>query len=441
MPPKVKHSKSSTVKSFGPATEEGLRTRSASMKTRSGSLYVTIPSGPRPKPRLKRKDPNAVHLTEEEDFQLTFNRAKRTIGKLPDPQPDDVEATPPAWSNSLEKLQHPSECSKHLEDDDAESAAPDAEDEVEDPPPRSKVNSRRPPTTYTCKDKSKRTSEHSRRLDDDNADHHAPGTEDEEPPPPLLPSRTPRAHPPLQHSRRLDDNDGDDHPPSATLHIESNKDMATGTASHLADETLADVEHVEQLVLLGDATSTNGRATASPRSRSSSLEWPGSDVDFTQIEEHEDPYEVEPETKAFDEDISDDESDAYKPDDDNEDADKVGEEEEEEEEVLLSPKVIQTKGKARTAPSKVQAFCQRGKKKAKRAALLSNLEPTDESDQEAVGRKSKKGPLSKEALAECEEFGREMEERATALAKKFGKKTRSIFAAASLSTLASRKES
>ncbi|KIJ08145.1 hypothetical protein PAXINDRAFT_18696, partial [Paxillus involutus ATCC 200175] len=82
-----------------------------------------------------------------------------------------------------------------------------------------------------------------------------------------------------------------------------------------------------------------------------------------------------------------------------------------------------------------------GKKKAKRAALLSNLEPTDESDQEAVGRKSKKGPLSKEALAECEEFGREMEERATALAKKFGKKTRSIFAAASLSTLASRKES
>ncbi|KIJ12757.1 hypothetical protein PAXINDRAFT_14325 [Paxillus involutus ATCC 200175] len=104
-------------------------------------------------------------------------------GKLPDPQPDDAEATPPAWSNSLEKSQHPSECSKHLEDDDAESAAPDAEDEVEDPPPRSKVNSRRPPTTYTRKDKSKRTSEHSRRLDDNNADHHAPGTEDEEPPP------------------------------------------------------------------------------------------------------------------------------------------------------------------------------------------------------------------------------------------------------------------
>ncbi|KIJ04422.1 hypothetical protein PAXINDRAFT_22290, partial [Paxillus involutus ATCC 200175] len=101
------------------------------------------------------------------------------------------------------------------------------------------------------------------------------------------------------------------------------------------------------------------------------------------------------------------------------------------------PKVIQTKGKAQTAPSKVKG----GKKKAKRAALLSNLEPTDESDQEAVGRKSKKGPLSKEALAECEEFGREMEERATTLAKKFGKKTRSIFAAASLSTSASRKES
>ncbi|KIJ05018.1 hypothetical protein PAXINDRAFT_21704 [Paxillus involutus ATCC 200175] len=211
--------------------------------------------------------------------------------------------------------------------------------------------------------------------------------------------------------------------------------MATGTASHLADETLADVEHVEQLVLLGDVTSTNGRATASPRSRSSFLEWPGSDVDFTQIEEHEDPYEVEPETKAFNEDISDDESDTYKPDDDNEDADKVGEEEEEE--VLLSPKVIQTKGKARTAPSKVKG----GKKKAKRAALLSDLEPTDKSDQEAVGRKSKKGPLSKEALAECEEFGREMKERATALAKKFGKKTRSVFVAASLSTSASRKES
>ncbi|KIJ09749.1 hypothetical protein PAXINDRAFT_17184, partial [Paxillus involutus ATCC 200175] len=81
-----------------------------------------------------------------------------------------------------------------------------------------------------------------------------------------------------------------------------------------------------------------------------------------------------------------------------------------------------------------------GKKKAKRAALLSDFEPTDESDQEAVGRKSKKGPLSKEALTECEEFGREMEERATALAKKFGKKTRSIFTAASLSMSASRKE-
>ncbi|KIJ08524.1 hypothetical protein PAXINDRAFT_18351 [Paxillus involutus ATCC 200175] len=283
MPPKVKHSKSSMAKSFGPATEEGLQTRSASMKTRSGSLYVAIPSGPRPKPRLKRKDPDAVHLTEE----------------------------------------------------------------------------------------------------------------------------------------------GDDHPPSATLHIESNKDMATGTASHLADKTLADVEHVEQLVLLGDATSTNGRVMALPRSCSSSLEWPGSDVEFTQIEQHEDPYEVEPETKAFDEDISNDESDAYKPDDDNEDADKVGEEEEEE--VLLSPKVIQTKGKVRTALSKVRAFCQRGEKKAKRATLLSDLEPTDESDQEAVGTKSKKGPLSKEALAECEEFSREMEERATALAKKFGKKTRSIF--------------
>ncbi|KIJ05382.1 hypothetical protein PAXINDRAFT_21349 [Paxillus involutus ATCC 200175] len=283
MPPKVKHSKSSTAKSFGPATEEGLRTRSTSMKTRSGSLYVAIPSGPRPKPRLKRKDPDAVHLTEEEDFQLTFNRAKRTIGKLPDPQPNNAEATPPAWSNSLEKLQHPSECSKHLEDDDAESAAPDAEDKVEDPPPRSKVNSRCPPTTYTCKDKSKRTSEHSRRLNDDNADHHAPGTEDEDAPPPLLPSRTPRAHPPLQtatpsldqekskhpseHSQRLDDDDSDDHPPSATSHIESNKDMATGTASHLADETLADVEHVEQLVLLGDVTSTNGRVTALPCSR------------------------------------------------------------------------------------------------------------------------------------------------------------------------------
>ncbi|KIJ06282.1 hypothetical protein PAXINDRAFT_20518 [Paxillus involutus ATCC 200175] len=388
-------------------------------------VQVAIPSGPRPKPRLKRKGPNAVHLTEEEDFQLTFNWAKCTIGKLPDPQPDDAEATPPARSNSLEKSQYPLECSKHLEDDDAESAAHDAEDEVEDPPPRSKVNSRCPPTTYTRKDKSKRTSEHSRCLDNDNADHHAPGTEDEEPPP-LLPSRTPHAHPPLQTAT----------PPLTKKNpntLQSTPDVSTTTTN----ETLADVEHVEQLVLFGDATSTNGHATASPRSHSSSLEWPGSDIDFTQIEEHEDPYEVEPETKAFNEDISNDESDAYKPDNDNEDANKVGEEEEEEEEVLLSPKVIQTKGKARTAPSKVKG----GKKKAKRAALLSNLEPTDESDQEAVGRKSKKGPLSKEALTKCEEFGREMEERATALAKKFGKKTRSVFTAASLSTSASRKES
>ncbi|KIJ09750.1 hypothetical protein PAXINDRAFT_17185 [Paxillus involutus ATCC 200175] len=248
MPPKVKHSKSSTAKSFGPATEEGLRTWSASMQTRSGSLYVAIPSGPRPKPQLKRKDPDVVHLTEEENFQLTFNRAKCTIGKLPDPQPDNAEATPPAWSNSLEKSQHPSECSKHLKDDDAESAAPDAEDEVEDPLPRSKVNSRCPPTTY----------------------HHVPGTEDEEPPSSAkqntthpspsadchAPSRQEKSKCPSEHSRRLDNDDGDDHPPSATSHIESNKDMATGTASHLADETLADVKHVKQLVLLGD----NGQA-------------------------------------------------------------------------------------------------------------------------------------------------------------------------------------
>ncbi|KIJ21124.1 hypothetical protein PAXINDRAFT_6895 [Paxillus involutus ATCC 200175] len=248
------------------------------------------------------------------------------------------------------------------------------------------------------------------------------------------PSRQEKSKCPSEHSRCLDD-DSDDHPPSATSHIESNKDMATGTASHLTDEMLADGKHVEQLVLLGDATSTNGCVMASPHSCSSSLEWPGSDIDCTQIEEHEDPYEVEPETKAFNEDISDDESDTYKPDDDNKDPDKVGEEEEEE--VLLSPKVIQTKGKVWTAPSKVKG----GKKKAKRAALLSNLEPIDESDQEAVGRKLKKGLLSKEALAECEEFCHEMEERATALAKKFGKKTQSIFAAASLSTSVSRKES
>ncbi|KIJ08175.1 hypothetical protein PAXINDRAFT_18669 [Paxillus involutus ATCC 200175] len=346
------------------------------------------------------------------------------IGKLPDPQPDDVEATPPAQSNSLEKSQHPSECSKHLEDDDAESAAPNAEDKVEDPLPCSKVNSRRPPTTWspnglqstpdvsttimqttTCPARRTRSpppssAKQNTTCPSPSADRHAP-------------SRQEKSKHPSEHSRRLDnDDDGDDHPPSATSHIESNKNMATGTASHLADETLADVEHVEQLVLRGVTPECS-----------------------TKIEEHEDPYEVEPETKAFDEDISDDESDAYKPDDDNEDADKVGEEEEAE--VLLSPKVIQTKGKARTAPSKVKG----GKKKAKRAALLSDLEPTDKSDQEAVGRKSKKGPLSKEALAECEEFGREMEERATALAKKFGKKTRSVFAAASLSTSASRKES
>ncbi|KAF8838019.1 hypothetical protein BDN67DRAFT_1013422 [Paxillus ammoniavirescens] len=441
MPPKVKHSKSSTAKSSGPATEEGLRTRSTSMKTRSGSLYVAIPSGPRPKPRLKRKDPNVVHLTEDENFQLTFNQAKCSIENLPDPQPDNAEATTPARRG-----------------DDAESAAPDAEAEVVDPPPRTKVNSRRPPTaTYSHKDKSKSPSQHRRRLDDDEADHHAPSTEDEEDPPLSSKQKTMRPSPsadhhnpfchekskgPSEHSRRLDNDDDD----------ESTKGVATGTAGHLEDETLADVEHVEQLVLLGDVTPSNGHAMASPRSPASSLEWPGSDVDFTQIEEEGDPYEVEPETKVFGEDISDDESDTYKPNNDNEDADKGEEEgeEEEEEEVLLSPKVIQTKGKARTAPSKVKG----GKKKAKRAALLSDLEPTDESDQEPEGRKSRKGPLSKEALVElaliaasstllsteCEEFGCEMEERAIALAKKFGKKPRSIFTAASLSMLASRKE-
>ncbi|KAF8834162.1 hypothetical protein BDN67DRAFT_1016791 [Paxillus ammoniavirescens] len=386
------------------------------MKTRSGSLYVAIPSGPRPKPQLKRKDPNAVHLTEEENFQLTFNRAKRSIEKLPNTQPNNAEATIPA-----------------RRDDDAESATPNAEAKVVDPPPRTKVNSRCPPTaTYSRKDKSKSPLQHRRCLDNDKADHHTPSTEDEEDPP-FLPSIRPRAHPPLQvnrhnpfrhekskgpseHSRRLDndDNDGDGPLPSPTSHIESISGVATGTAGHLEDETLADVEHVEQLMLLGDATPSNGH-------------------------EEGDPYEVEPETKAFNEDISNDESDAYKPNDANEDADKGEEEgeEEEEEEVLLSPKVIQTKGKAWTAPSKVKG----GKKKAKRAALLSDLEPTDESDQEPEGRKSRKGPLSKEALAECEEFGCEMEERAIALAKKFGKKPWSIFAAASLSASALRKES
>ncbi|KAF8833716.1 hypothetical protein BDN67DRAFT_985838, partial [Paxillus ammoniavirescens] len=350
-------------------------------------------------------------------LRLTFGAEK-----LPDPQPNNAETTTPA-----------------RRDDDAESAAPDAEAEVVDPPPRTKVNSRHPPTaTYSHKDKSKSPSQHRRRLNDDEADHHVPSTEDEEDPPLSTKQNTTRPSPsagPSEHSQRLDDDDdnGDDPLPSPTSHIESIRGVAMGTASHLEDETLVDVEHVEQLVLLGDVTPSNGCATASLRSPASSLEWPGSNIDFTQIEEEGDPYEVKPETKAFDEDISDDESDAYKPNNANEDANKGEEEgeEEEEEEVLLSPKVIQTKGKAWTALSK----------KVKRAALLSDLEPTDESDQEPEGRKSRKGPLSKEALAECEEFGREMEERAIALAKKFGKKPQSIFAAASLSMSASRKES
>ncbi|KIJ09224.1 hypothetical protein PAXINDRAFT_17680 [Paxillus involutus ATCC 200175] len=70
--------------------------------------------------------------------------------KLLDPQPDDAEATPAAQSKSLERLQHPSECSKYLEDNDAESAAPDVEDKVEDPLPHSNVNSKCPPTTCKC---------------------------------------------------------------------------------------------------------------------------------------------------------------------------------------------------------------------------------------------------------------------------------------------------
>ncbi|KAF8840799.1 hypothetical protein BDN67DRAFT_1011121 [Paxillus ammoniavirescens] len=159
------------------------------------------------------------------------------------------------------------------------------------------------------------------------ADHHSP-------------FRHEKSKHPSEHSRCLDEDDdnSDDPLPSATSHIESIKDVAAGTASHLKDKTLVDVEHVEQLVLLGDATPTNGHVMASPHSPANSLEWPGLDIDFTQIEEEGDPYEVEPETKAFDEDISDDESDMYKPDNDNEDADKK--EEEEEEEVLLLPKVI-----------------------------------------------------------------------------------------------------
>ncbi|KAF8833522.1 hypothetical protein BDN67DRAFT_985978 [Paxillus ammoniavirescens] len=361
---------------------------------------VAIPSGPRPKPRLKRKDPDAVHLMEEENFQLTFNwawiphaRSAMTFGaeKLPDPQPDNAEATTSAHR-----------------DNDAESAAPGTEAKVVDP-----CLIPRPPCPAW---RTRRT-------------------------PPSTKQKTTRPSPfagPSEHSRRLDDNDddGDDPLPSPTSHIESIRGVATGTAGHLEDKMLVDVEHVEQLVLLGDATPSNGCVTASPRSPASSLEWPGSDVDFTQIEEEGDPYKAEPETKAFNEDISDDESDAYKPNDDNEDANKGEEKGEEEEEVLLSPKVIQTKEKVWTAPSKVKG----GKKKAKRAVLLSNLEPTDKSDQEPEGRKSRKGPLSKEALTECEEFSREMEERAIALAKKFGKKPWSIFAAASLSMLASRKE-
>ncbi|KAF8834432.1 hypothetical protein BDN67DRAFT_1016511 [Paxillus ammoniavirescens] len=356
------------------------------------------PSEPTEPPDEEEGEQGRVDELRVEDVK---SRESRQVEKLPDPQPDNAEATTPA-----------------RRDDDAESAAPDAEAEVVDPLPHTKVNSRCPPTaTYSRKDKSKSPSQHCRCLDDDEADYHAPSTEDEEDPPVSTKQKTTRPS------------------PSA----ESIRGVATGTASHLEDETLVDVEHVEQLVLLGDATPSNGRATASPRSPAGSLEWPGSDVDFTQIEEEGDSYEVEPETKAFDEDISDDESDAYKPNNANEDADKGEEEgeEEEEEEVLLSPKVIQTKGKAQTAPSKVKG----GKKKAKRAALLSDLEPTDESDQEPEGRKSRKGPLSKEALAECEEFGCEMEERAIALAKKFGKKPWSIFVAVSLSASALRKES
>ncbi|KAF8833766.1 hypothetical protein BDN67DRAFT_985804 [Paxillus ammoniavirescens] len=93
MPPKVKHSKSCMAKSSGPATEEGLRTRSASMKTHSGSLYVHC-----------------------HGFLMLILRLTFGAEKLPNPQPNNAEATTPA-----------------RRDNDAESAAPDAEAEVVDP--------------------------------------------------------------------------------------------------------------------------------------------------------------------------------------------------------------------------------------------------------------------------------------------------------------------
>ncbi|KIJ58011.1 hypothetical protein HYDPIDRAFT_34585 [Hydnomerulius pinastri MD-312] len=172
MPPKANPSKSSRAKSSGPPAEEGLLTQSASMKTRSGFLYVAVPIKPKPKPHLKKKDPaHAVPLMEEEEFQETFNLAKCTQTGLILNACSSQMSSEPTWDadDLLPSHKAKSKCpsvqsraSDEDPDDDADDFLPsrkvkskcpsmqsrapdeDLDDDADDLPPSHKAKSKRP---------------------------------------------------------------------------------------------------------------------------------------------------------------------------------------------------------------------------------------------------------------------------------------------------------
>ncbi|KIJ64138.1 hypothetical protein HYDPIDRAFT_29034 [Hydnomerulius pinastri MD-312] len=249
MPPKANPSKSSRAKSSGPPADEGLLTRSTSMKTRSGSLYVAIPIKPKPKLHLKKKDPaQAVPLMEEEEFQETFNLAKCTqtglILNVRSPQMSseptwDADDPPPSHKAKSKRPSMQSLDPDEDPDDDTDdlppsrkakskcpsmqSRAPDKDlDNVDDPPPSRKAKSKRPSVQSRAPDedldniddpppsrkaKSKRPSVQSRAPDEDpDDDAHN-----------LLPSHKAKSKHPSVQSQDPDedpDDDADDLPPS-----------------------------------------------------------------------------------------------------------------------------------------------------------------------------------------------------------------------------------
>ncbi|KIJ59571.1 hypothetical protein HYDPIDRAFT_33100 [Hydnomerulius pinastri MD-312] len=449
-----------------------------------------------PSRKAKSKRPSVQSRAPDEDLDndaddLPLSRKAKSKSpsvqsRAPDEDPDDdADDLPPSRKA---KSKRPSVQSR-APDDDADDLPPSRKAKSKPPSVQSldpvNVDTNQPPSSHTEKSKrppshpqgpannvndadqpppsrkemSRRNNEHSRDSDDGNrADVPLPARKET--------SKSPQDHPsfrkeskrasPSPKSRDVDNNVQDSPPTpransrrrsTATAHVSPTTDLEMDSAPNQPDqddETLAEDENVEQLVLGPDASSEDS-------CRSSSLSRAVLEVDFAQIEDEEDPYveperidrnraqceadleeEDDPEPKGVDADAWEDgdlEEDTYQP---------LDEEDEEDEEVPPPRKQIHTKGKAAKAPSKAPAGEGR-KKKGKRVTLLSDLDQSDKSEEEPEGRKIKKGPLSKEALAECKEFGREMEERAKALSKKYGKKVHSIFTAASLSTSTSRK--